>query len=359
MPSSRPIQRILLVRLSHLGDVVHALPVFHALREAHPEAEIGWAVQPEFAELVRGLSGLSRVVTFDRRGGFGAWPRLWRELREFGADWAIDAQGNLKSAAVTLFSGARRRSGLHPSEWTETPGSLVLNDRAPRTPGASPHHALDRSLHLARHLTGLSADWLPSDWFQLSDVEKTTGRERWGALFGEASGRPVILQVAAPGDVRSWPEEHQLELLRELDARGIPVLALSGPGEEELGARLASELGGHPRIRHWVGQRGLRELAAFFGAAAEAGGRLVSCDSGPLHLAVASGLGVIGLAGPQDSRRTGPWAPAGGASPHRVVSAKDEPECAPCLSRRCSCDEGPVCMSRISVSEVIRLSSGG
>ena len=88
--------RILLVRLSHLGDVVHALPLFHALRAAQPEAQIAWAVQAEFASLLEGLPGLTRVIRFQRDEGLRAWGRLWRELRSFGADWTIDAQGNAK-----------------------------------------------------------------------------------------------------------------------------------------------------------------------------------------------------------------------------------------------------------------------
>lgn len=337
--------------------MVHALPVYHALREAHPEAEIGWAIQPEFADLVRPLPGLSRVVLFERRGGVRAWPGLWRELREFGAEWAIDAQGNLKSAAVMLCSGAKRRSGPHPSEWTESGGSLVLNDRVPETHGSLPLHALDRSLHLARHLCGLTADWVPADWFQLTDVERDAGRSRYRELFGEASSPPVILQLALPGDVRAWPVDHQRELLRRLAARGIPALALSGPGEEPLGERLALELGGSPEVRHWVGQRGLRELVGFFTAAAEAGGRLVTCDSGPMHVAVACGLPVVALAGPQDPRRTGPWAP-GGESPHRVVTAAEELECAPCVSRKCTHADGAVCMSRIPAERVVQVLEG-
>ena len=337
------------MRLSHLGDVVHALPVFHALRERFPSAELGWVVQPEFAGLLAGLPGLSRVIHFDRRGGLGAWLDLRRQLREFAADWAIDAQGNLKSAAVMLASGARRRTGFDRRDWREPLGAMAIHDHVPPVPGRL--HAVERSLHLARHATGLPADWTPADWLELSEQELGDGRTRWESLLSGSRARAVLVQLARPGDVRAWPLERQRELLRELELRSIPTLALSGPGEAEVGEALRVE---HPGVSHWVGQRGLRELAAVFHAAARDGARFVGCDSGPLHLAVASGLSVIGLAGPQDEALTGPWRPDGGDGATRAVRSELDLPCAPCLKRRCSHELGPVCMTELEVELVLR-----
>jgi heptosyltransferase I len=353
LPSSRP--RILIVRLSHLGDVVHALPVYHAVREVAPEAEIAWAIQPEFAELIEGLAGLSRVIRFDRRGGARAWPRLWRELRSFDADWAIDVQGNIKSAAATLLSGAPRRSGFHSGEWKERLGAMVLNDRPPAAPPSASDHVIERNLRLARHLCGLPADWMPpSCWLEVTPEEKRGAEESWRTHLGEAPGRPILVQLAAPGDPRAWPVEQQRVLLSELASSGFSPLALSGPGEEELGGQLRREFGDDPRILHWVGQRGQRELAAFFTVAAERGASLVCCDSGPLHVAVACGMKVIALAGPQDPERTGPWRGGERGREHRVVKADPEVDCAPCFARECPLPEGARCMSEISVQAVVQ-----
>src|SRR5688572_30746272 len=98
-------QRILLIRLSHLGDVVHALPVFHAVRARFPHARIAWVTQPEFAPLIEGLPGLERVFRFGRAGGAAAWPELASALTSFAADLVIDAQGNIKSATAALCAG--------------------------------------------------------------------------------------------------------------------------------------------------------------------------------------------------------------------------------------------------------------
>jgi len=345
--------RILLVRLSHLGDVVHALPIFHGLRAVYPEARLAWAVQPEFAELLDGLEGLERTVTFERTGGVRAWPRLWRDLAQLDPDWAIDAQGNLKSALVTLCSGAARRSGLHRSDWTEAFGAHVLTDAAPALEGARAGHALERSLHLARHVAPGFDGALPADWLMTRPEEREHARQRLARLAPAGRAPLRVLHLAAPGDVRSWPAQRFAELARGLARRGQRVLVISGPAEEQLGRELALELADLTAVGHWIGQRGLRELAAAFAVAAGEGARLVTCDSGPLHLAAACGLAVTALSGPQDARRTGPWPPPGEAGPHRVIVARDRPPCAPCRSRRCTHEDGAVCMSRIEAEQVI------
>jgi ADP-heptose:LPS heptosyltransferase len=332
--------RILLVRLSHLGDVVHALPLHHAVRAAHPAARLAWAVQPEFAPLLAGLPGLERTIPFERRAGARAWPRVGRALAEFGADWSIDAQGNVKSALVALASLAPRRSGLAREDWREPFAAGALTDAAPPLGRAA--HAVERVLHLARHVTGRESEACFD--LGLSAEERAGGESRARTLLPEGG---AILHLAPSADVRAWPPARWAELARALAERER-VLIVSGPAEEREGRQLARELSG-ARIAHLVAQRGLRELAALFSAAAGRGARFVGSDSGPTHLAWAAGLPVLILAGPQDERRTGPW-PLG--APHRVQRARGAPPCAPCLARSCEHAAGPVCMSGIEPEDV-------
>jgi heptosyltransferase-1 len=346
-------ERILLVRLSHLGDVVHALPIFHALRAARPRARIGWAVQREFAGLLEGLPGLDEVLLFDRRGGARAWLELVERLARFDATWTVDAQGNLKSALVALAARAPRRSGYARRDWRERAGALSLTDFAPPAGerGASVH-AVERALALARHVAGDE----PVARFDvgLDEAERARGREELARLAPAGAGRLVVLALARESDVRAWPSAHAGSLARALADAGTRVLVLSGPGEDREGAQLERELAGAAHVAHWVAQRGLRELAAVFEAAAAQGARFVGCDSGPLHLAAACGLACVALHGPQDPRRTGPWpAPQAGPSPHLCVGAASPPACAPCLARRCSHARGPVCMSELAPERVL------
>ncbi len=344
----RDPRRILIVRLSHLGDVVHALGVFHALHAAYPRAEIGWAIQPEFAALLRGLPGLARVFLFGRRGGAGAWLRIARELSRFRADLVVDAQGNAKSAAVAWLARGARRVASAASDWQEPWAAWLGGERAPALP-ADERHAMQRMERLARHLVPETRLPLRTD-AGLSPRERARGaaalQER---LQGAGGAAPVLVHLTDPADVRAWPLESWVELGRALRAEGRPVLVLSGPREALAGEALARALPGDPGLVHWRGQDDLRELAGVFEAAALRGSRLIACDSGPMHLAAACGLRVTALEGPQDERRTGPWP----ASLHRVVRAREAPACAPCLAHRCSHREGPVCMSHLAVEDVL------
>lgn len=336
--------RVLLVRLSHLGDVVHALPVYHALRAAWPGAELAWVVQPEFADLVEGLPGVSRTIHFARRDGLRAWLRLERELELFGPEVAVDAQGNTKSAMVGLVSRAPRRIGLAWGDWRERFSAHVLTERAEPARG---RHAMDRMHALARHLApGAPLRHDP----ELTPVEIEAGRELCKEHLGAAR---LVLALPRPDDPRSLTRDQLVALARELTREGEELLVLSGPGEVELARSIASAAGG-PRIRHWIGQRGLRELASFFQGAAGAGARLIACDSGPMHLAAACGVGVDLVAGPQDAGRTGPWPPPDreqqtGSSIHRAFRSPAPPDCAPCLRPRCHHRRGPVCMTELSM----------
>ncbi|MBI5364270.1 MAG: glycosyltransferase family 9 protein [Planctomycetes bacterium] len=333
--------RILIVRLSHLGDVVHTLPVFHALRASQPEAELAWVVQREFADLLRGLPGLARTIEFDRRGGARAWRALRRELADFGADWALDAQGNLKSAAVTRLSGARRRTGLARSDWRERAGSFLVPERAAPSRGL---HAIDRMRALCEHIAGAGVGLRLDPALSAAELALECDDE---PLLDDLD---ALVHLATPGDVRSWPAERFVELGRALARRGARALFLSGPAEADLGRAVAAELAEERGVTHWIGQRGLRRLARAFTLAANGPAVFVGCDSGPMHLAWASGMRVVCLSGPQDARRTGPWPIAGR---HTVVRAHAEPDCAPCRARTCSHAEGPVCMRRVTAEDVI------
>ncbi|MDZ4774085.1 MAG: glycosyltransferase family 9 protein [Planctomycetota bacterium] len=347
-------ERILIVRLSHLGDVVHGMPVARAVRLAHPRARVAWIVQPEFAGIVEACGFVDEIIHFERRGGLSGWARVERDLSRFSADWTIDAQGNTKSALVALAARAPRRSGLAREDWAEGYGSLSLNDPAPRTPPRTDGtvHALDKMFTLARHVApGIEPDDRAIAFQSTQDSERA-----FADRFGVASGPFAILHLASANDVRSWPVERFEALAREL-ARDHDVLVVSGPSESDLGSRVSRATNGFPRVRHWIGQRDLVELTRVCTGAAEKDAVFVGCDSGPMHIAWASGLRVVVLAGPQDARYTGPWPPIDRVQPehHRVIRAAPAPHCAPCFSRTCAHPGGNVCMQRIEDVEVAAL----
>ncbi|HIF39932.1 MAG TPA: lipopolysaccharide heptosyltransferase family protein [Planctomycetes bacterium] len=311
--------RILLVRLSHLGDVVHALPVFHALRHRWPAAKLAWICQREFAPLLTSLPGLDQCLLFDRRGGLSGLWRARREMAAFGPDLTVDAQGNLKSALLSRLSTAPRRLALAPVHWQEPLGARFMTEFAPPSEGL---HAI----HKAASLIEAIGDQNPLSFdLGLSAADLDDGKTLLAEKFDAGSGQRWVLHLGRDGDPRTWPSEYFVRLARGLACRGDRALILSGPAEAGTGQRLAQELQDEERVTHWVGQGDLRQLSGFLSAAAAQGVGFVASDSGPSHLAAACGMRLRFLSGPQDPLLTGPW-PLEGApgSGNRVIRATPE-----------------------------------
>ena len=302
MGPNSPTHRILICRLSHLGDVCHALPLYHALRRAHPEAELGWVIQPAFADLIRGLPGLKQVFLFDRSGGLGAWPRLAKSMRDWGPDWTIDAQGNWKSALVTRLSGAPRRLGFHRRDWQEPSGAWAMTEYAERALGK---HSIQRVQKLAEVV--LTDCGEPKFHLPISPEATQSGAAYLATRLPDR-GRPRrIVHPGCPGDRRSLPLDQVEGLVRGLVQGGEDVLLLSGPGEKSSGQELSQRLENLEAVQHWIDQRSLPQVTSLFAAAAGEGIRLVAGDSGPAHLAAAMNMGVDMWTGPTDPEATGPW----------------------------------------------------
>lgn len=353
------MQRLLLVRLSALGDCLHALPAFHRLRSALPAARIAWAIEARHAALLAGLPGLDRVIPFERQRGLAGLLALWRDLRAFDADWALDLQGNGKSQLVIAGSGARRRLGAQRSERAEPWPRISPRWRiARRAPGGGPAlpHAVERGLALAEALLDeLGAPPQPAPPaprldLGLSAAELGAGRELWSrSTAGRA--RVWILHPSSRPDPRAWPEARWIELIAAA-RRLAPGLWIShGPAEAALIERLEAQLGPLPRAPRSLPPR---EQAALFTAAAAAGARFVGADRGALHLAASAGLPCLVLAGPTDPARTGPYPPPGRqGSPHRALTSPVDLPCRPCRARRCRLPEGPRCLDELAVDALL------
>ena len=339
----RPPRRVLIVRLSALGDVLHCLPALAALRALWPETRIDWVTESLGASLVEGHPDLERVIRFPRkevtRGilsperGPPAIERARQfvaELRAEEFDLLIDFQGNIRSAAVAAIARARARVGHHRKETREMPW-LLLASRPRRPAGAV--HRIDKNLHLVRELGFEGAP--PTG--RLPDFEAEI--ERLRAAPELAGGPPTILHpfVSAFGRIKEWPEERFAELARRLAERGHRVLVSAAAEDLPRRDRLLSAAGG--AARPTPATRSARDLAALLRLSR----LVVAADTGPLHIAALVGVPVVGLFGPKDPAIYGP------RSASAVVLRGDVP-CAPCRLRRC---EHSICMQSIGVGEAL------
>lgn len=291
--------RVLLVRTSALGDVVHALPVAAALRRHRPQATIAWAVEEVFAPLLAGHPAVDQVIPVRlkrwrreplSRRTLGEVAALRRALAAFAPEVAVDLMGNHKGALLARLSGAPRVVGLARRDRREPSSALWIGEEvalAGEDPPAA--HAIDRALALA---AALGAATRPVD----------LGGDGIFADLPCGPRRHLVIQAGAGWGNKQWLPARWGEVAKRLAAAtGLPVRAPVGPGEEALVAAVVAAAGGAVEA---VAAPDLPSLAGELLAA-----RLVLAgDTGPLHLAHALGVPVLAVMGPTDPRRHGPYA---------------------------------------------------
>jgi lipopolysaccharide heptosyltransferase I len=303
--------RIALVKLSSLGDVVHALPVAATLKAARPDARLTWIAERREAAVLRGHPALDEVVVADTRG----WRRARRpraalaalqearqtvaRLRAARFDVALDLQGLFKSAALAAASGAPLRVGFARG-WGREPLSALLTNRHVTPPPAA-RHVVEQYLALLEPL-GIGERRLE---FRLPAEPAAESRiDEWLAGAGlKPQRRLVVLNPGAGRPDKRWPVTHfatlAARLVHDADAH---VVVVWGPGEEAA-ARVIVEGAG-------VGSRPLlappTDLDALIALLRRAS-VVVAADTGPLHLAAALGTPCVGLYGPTSAARNGPY----------------------------------------------------
>jgi lipopolysaccharide heptosyltransferase I len=290
------LRRLLLVKLSSLGDVVHALPLADALRAGLGESVcLEWAVRSKFADLLRGNPNLDALSEL-RGSEVGDILKFGGTLRAERFDVALDAQGLLLSGLVTRLSGAPLRIGLDANR---EGNALFLTH--PVVPAKGRVHMVDKLLGFCDAL-GIPR-LAPRPQRYLAEGEAPAAEE---LLCGAADGPRVGCIVGASTPEKAWPVERWVEATRRLADQGVRVVLLGGPGETRTAEAIADGAGGAVAA-NLADKTAPRVLASVL-ARCQA---VIGGDSGPTHLAVAVGTPVVGLYGVTDPVRTGPcWGPA-------------------------------------------------
>lgn len=337
-------QRLLIVRLSALGDVVHALPLLDALRRARPDAHIGWIVEEPAASLLEGHPQLDRLwiaprhearrLRRERRplAALGRFLSLARELRQARYQVTIDAQCNLRSSLWTLASGASQRIGFAPP-FTKEKAHWLSSVRvsAPPSGQLKAHRNLELLLPLGVDARGARPR------IEIPEASRRIA----SALSGAARLVALHPGVSGFGAFKQWAPDRFAALARRLrEERGARCLVTWGPGERKLAEEIVA------------GSEGAAELAPETHSLLELGALYELCDvvvggdTGPLHLAAALGTPVVGLYGPKDPAVYGPL---DGRTGQAAPTVWKNVHCSPCKLRRC---DNVICMPAIQVDDV-------
>ena len=322
-------ERVLLVLLGAIGDVVCGMPLAQRLRAGWPRVRITWVVEPAAAPLLDQHPAIDQVIVFRRGQGTPALLEVLRALRDSRPDITLDLQRHFKSGLFSWASGAPRRLGFHWRNSRE--GNWFFN-----TQTIEPVDTFTLKLtHFQRFADLLGVDPAPVTFGLASS---TVERQRVARLLGDLNGRPAVLYVGSTWPSRQWRPAATAALCRRLREHGLEVVLVGGPGDAAF-AEAVREADAGPLV-NLVGRTGLRDVVAVMERAAVA----IGPDTGPMHIATAVGTPVVALFGATSPLRSGPW----GSTEH--VLRGDAP-CAPCYLPRCPI--GQLCMESITPAMVM------
>ena len=330
------MQNILVVKLSAIGDVIHALPVSYAIKETFPDAHLTWVVEPPAYDLLTMNPYVDEIIIFHKKefksiGGFlKNYGPLKHQIQQRSYDAVLDLQGLFKSAAIARLAKAPVKLGMC--------NMRELSDRISR-PVIGPHangHIVERYLDVARAL-GCRVDQVVFP-LEVPEREADLTRRIFSQEGANMSNPYVVFAVGANWPNKRWPTEYFAELSDWLySKRLIPVIVGGGAVDTQRAAEIcaAAEI---PPI-NLVGRTNFRQLTYVLqNAQLTIGG-----DTGPVHLSAGVGTKTIMVMGPTDANRNGPY----GQLENAIEVSHS---CKYCWNR--ACPKGLDCLADITVWQV-------
>jgi lipopolysaccharide heptosyltransferase I len=337
--SERAALKILILKPSSLGDVIHALPVLRLLKARWPQSEIYWWLDVKLAPLLAGDPDLAGIFQFQRQrwASLHRWPEIIgsvRSMRQTQFDLALDLQGLARSAMFAWLANAALTVGLDNPREGVREGARALYDVRP-PPSAPDAHAVDRYLSVLQPLgvpIHSNFEWLPRRPAVAAEI-----RKKWNV----SSGPWIALVPGARWDNKRWPAQsfrRLLELMNEYpDTRFV---ILGAPDEQDIANTVMSA--NPERCLNLAGKTSLWEMIEWIRLSR----LLITNDTGPMHIAAALRKPVVAIFGPTNPRNTGPY----GQLDH-VLQRADLP-CVPCLKNRCHYHDPLACLTGLSPESV-------
>jgi len=331
----------LIIRLSSLGDIIHTLPAFSALRKNYTEAKISWVVEKKGKEILDFVPGIDRIIVSHTGGRHLNIKKFWQEISRFKRELknenqvAFDFQGLVKSGFLAFLSGAKKRIGFHRKNLREPLARFFYTERLEKIPETI--HVINKNLKLLSRI-GIKEEKYEFPLI-LPDELLETVRVKFREKGYDGQKKLVLFNVGAAWETKRWFPERWIELIETMKKKKeFFSLILWGNEEEKALADTIHEKTQIP-LSPFLS---LKEVIA----AVKESSLLVSGDTFALQVACAFSRPVVGIFGPTNPRRNGPFDP-------RDKVAFHELECSYCYKRACSSLE---CLKKITPEEVASLS---
>ena len=329
------LMKILVIKPSSLGDVIHALPFLSAVKERFPDSEIDWVISKNLRTILEGHPMIHELLILnkDEWKSFRNIPRtaaeisaLNRRLKSEHYDIVVDLQGLLRSGLIAFSASATQKVGFYDAR----EGSSFFYDNKVSVNGSV--HAVDKCLEVAR------AIGVPVNKVKFPIQSARDARKKVRELLGKIEDYIVVIP-SARWITKRWPAENFASLISKIS---MPCVIAGSSADKEIAQKIIDLSSGNAVI-DLCGRTDLKELTALI----EGARIIVTNDSGPMHIAAALDKPTIAIFGPTDPVKTGPYGWQKNSKLKVVTAAVP---CAPCRKKR-GCKEF-ICMSRISVGEV-------
>ena len=339
---NQPPQYILIIKLSSLGDVIHALPALRTLRQLYPKAYIAWIVEEKCKDLLYNNPDLDELIVVRIRHWRRHWNRQsWREFKaalkriQGQFDLVIEMQGLIKTGVIAWLTHAPRIIGFDKRDCRERLNTWFTHEKIPYM--GKQIHVVDRYLAM---IQALGAETVTKEFPLRVPDEAESKIEAYWKSDPELPAKPVVAIHHGVGfPTKRWPMERFAQLGDRITQElGFNVLLTWGPGEEETVKKLSSQM----QEKHWVSPKNtLHESIAMLKRVS----LCIGCDTGPMHLSAAQGVPTVSLFGPTNPVYSRPH-----GSNHEVV-VKLQP-CSFCHKH--SCPTNIECMTSITVDDVFQ-----
>ncbi|MBU1713262.1 MAG: lipopolysaccharide heptosyltransferase II [Proteobacteria bacterium] len=337
-------KNILIIKLSSIGDVVHALPFLEVLKKSCPDSRIDWLVEEEASQVISGHPAITRIIISGRK----RWQknilnpfkflkisseaiRFYKELRLSSYDIVIDLQGLFRSGFLTALSRGKRKIGMSGGR----EGASLFLKEAPVAVDYD-QHAIDRYLKVAGHLgcdTGVRKGEIP-----VSEEDKKLA----DGIFASFSGGETIIAVnpMAKWKTKLWKPDKFSQLAERLQKEiNCRIIFTGSVQDRPIIEDIIKQTGGkQDQIINLAGSTTLKELAYLYSGCSV----LICTDTGPMHIAAAMNCRVVALFGPTAPLRTGPY-----GNGHKII--RSGIDCSPCFKKECG---NIKCMDDITVTAV-------
>lgn len=324
-----PPQKILIIKPSAWGDIVHSLPFLAVLKKRYPQAEIHWVIAKGLHSFLEGHPLIHKLWIMDKDSwkdltrigkSFGEMNAFRKGLRDERFDISIDLSGLLRSGLITWAAGARYRLGFSDSD----EGSPFFYTH--EITGGDQIHAIDRYLLLAG-LIDCDISEISYPFPPLPDITR---------LLNDLPKQFCIMVPSAGKKANRWPAKRFAKLAQCLH---VPSLIIAGPSDHDIAAEVVSGSAG--KAINLAGKTGLKELVALTQHASF----FICNDTGPMHIAAALGIPVFALFGPANPIRTGPYG-------ENSTVIRVPMDCSPCYAHKPCTQHNWRCMNELTVESV-------